>query len=84
MLDRLSYKRLCSALVCMEQHMKHLLLVAALLLGGCNISYTKPDFTQAQFDRDVARCKFEAMRRDGVAWPDEVDLCMKGNGYTRS
>jgi hypothetical protein len=32
-------------------------------------------------EQQLAQCRFEASRRDGVAWPDEVQLCLKGHGY---
>lgn len=57
------------------------LILLCLLLGGCSTTMTKPGTSEAQFQADYARCKFEAARRDGVAWPDEVGLCMSGKGY---
>jgi hypothetical protein len=53
-----------------------ILLTIALSISACTIP--PPPGVSAQ---DFARCRFEASRRDGVAWPDEVNLCLSGMGY---
>ena len=59
-------------------------LFVAFTLAGCAPTgplTAPPGVSQYQVDNDVARCKFEASRRDGVAWPDEVHQCLVAKGY---
>lgn len=61
-----------------------LMMTAALLLAlaGCApTEVTKPGASQSDVQQAVNRCKFEASRRDGVPWPDEVNLCLRGYGF---
>lgn len=64
-------------------------VAAAVSLAGCmgemwGGTWNKPGATAQEFEIAKARCRFEASRRDGVAWPDEVALCLRGYGWTQT
>ncbi len=67
--------------------MSGIILVSAVVLGGCVVNYEQRGKTQADFDRDKKYCESVAEReyqRKGTRMCDEVDACLKSLGWTAS
>lgn len=58
--------------------------VMAAALTACGTRYEKLGASEAEIDRDLAACRYEAQMQERVAWQAVADQCMVSRGYTLS